>query len=57
MVRIGRLVEVANVATGAVRRSAGELTSDMALIAGHVHVRARQGKLRLRVVIEGRACP
>lgn len=57
VVRIGRLIEVANVATGAIRRSARELTSDMTLIAGDVHVRTRQWKLCGRIVIEGRAGP
>lgn len=57
VVRIGRLVEIAHVATGTVRRCAGEFTSDVTLIAGHIHVRSGQGKLSSRVVVESRARP
>ena len=57
VIRIGRAVEVLHVARCAIGRRSHELAVDMALRAGHAHVRASQRELRKGVVIEGRRIP
>ncbi len=57
MVWIRGPVVVLYVAAITVSRSAGELAVDMALIAGDIHVRARQWEFRKGIVIEICAVP
>lgn len=57
VVRVGGLVEVFQVAARAIRWRVGELIVHVALVAGHIHVRASQRELRRSIVVELCPCP
>ena len=57
VIRIAGFVEIGQMAASAIRRRAGELSSHVTLIAGHIDMRAGEGEFGRGVVIEGRPRP
>ena len=57
VLRVGGLIKIRDVTTGAIGRSAGKLAAQVALIATHTYVSTGKWELSRRTVIEYRARP